>query len=170
VLFAVSVFFRKRILRASRLVRKFNSKLTASYNEGIVGVRTSKVFVREAENLRDFDRLADEMQQHSIRSAVLSAVYLPLVLTLASVAIALSLAWGGHQVLVAGLAVGEVVMFMYFAQLFFQPVRGIADGPGLRRACAEPDSGDARGARLRRHRRAAARVRQRRTPGSPAEH
>lgn len=126
LLFAVSVFFRKRILRASRLVRKLNSKLTASYNESIVGVRTSKVFVREAENLRDFDRLADEMQQHSIHSAVLSAVYLPLVLTLSSVAIALSLAWGGHQVLVAGLAVGEVVMFMYFAQLFFQPVQDMS--------------------------------------------
>ncbi|MEQ8784969.1 MAG: ABC transporter ATP-binding protein [Pirellulaceae bacterium] len=126
VLFVVSVFFRKRILRASRLVRKFNSKLTASYNEGIVGVRTSKVFVREAENLRDFDRLADEMQRHSIHSAVLSAVYLPLVLTLSSVSIALALAWGGHQVLVAGLAVGEVVMFMYFAQLFFQPVQDMS--------------------------------------------
>lgn len=123
LLFGVSVFFRKRILRTSRLVRKTNSKLTASYNEGIVGVRTSKVFVREAENLGDFDRLADEMRSHSIQNAVLSAVYLPLVLTLASVAIALSLAWGGHQVAVYGLWVGEVVMFMYYAQLFFQPVQ-----------------------------------------------
>lgn len=126
LLFVVSVFFRKRILRTSRLVRKTNSKITASYNEGIVGVRTSKVFVRETENLRDFDRLADEMRQYSVRNAILSAVYLPLVLTLASVSIALSLAWGGHQVLVYGLALGEVVMFMYFAQLFFQPVQDMS--------------------------------------------
>jgi len=125
-LFVVSVFFRKRILRASRLVRKTNSRITASYNEGIVGMRTTKVFVRQAENLLDFDRLADEMHQHSIRNAVLSAVYLPLVLTLASVAIALALVWGGHQVIVYGLAVGEVVMFMYFAQLFFQPVQDMS--------------------------------------------
>ncbi len=126
VLFAVSVFFRKRILRTSRLVRKTNSKITAAYNEGISGVRTTKVFVREAENLHDFDLLADEMRGHSIRNAVLSAVYLPLVLTLASVAIALSLAWGGYQVQVFGLPVGEVVMFMYFAQLFFQPVQDMS--------------------------------------------
>ncbi|MFG0331755.1 MAG: ABC transporter transmembrane domain-containing protein, partial [Maioricimonas sp. JB049] len=109
VLFAVSVWFRKRILRASRLVRSANSRITASYNESIAGVRTTKVFVREKENLQDFDRLAEEMQRHSIRNAVLSAVYLPLVLTLASVSIALSLAWGGYQVQVYGLAVGEVV-------------------------------------------------------------
>jgi ATP-binding cassette subfamily B protein len=126
VLFAVSVYFRKRILRTSRLVRKTNSQLTAAYNEGITGVRTTKVFVREAENLQHFDRLADEMQQYSVRNAVLSAVYLPLVLTLASVAIAMSLAWGGQQVTVYGLAVGQVVMFMYFAQLFFQPVQDMS--------------------------------------------
>ena len=125
-LFFVSVFFLNLILRASRLVRKTNSNLTASYNEGITGVRTSKVFVREAENLADFDRLADEMQTYSIRNAVLSAIYLPLVLTLASVAIALSLAWGGYQVQVFGLGLDQVVMFMYLAQLFFQPVQDMS--------------------------------------------
>ncbi len=55
---------KKRILRTSRLVRKTNSRITGVYNEGIMGVKTSKVFVREEENLRDFDRLTMEMQEH----------------------------------------------------------------------------------------------------------
>ena len=126
VLFAVSVFFRKRILRTSRKVRKANSRLTAAYNEGIMGVRTTKVFVRQQQNLDDFDRLAGEMYHHSVRNAVLSAVYLPLVLTLGSVSVALALVMGGYQVSVAGLSVGDVVMFMYFAQLFFAPVQDIS--------------------------------------------
>ena len=126
VLFAVSVFFRKRILRTSRLVRKCNSRLTTAYNESIVGVRTSKVFVREEDNLRDFDQLADEMCGHSIRNAILSAVYLPIVLSLGSIAIAMALATGGHQVLVGALSIGEVVMFMYYAQLFFAPIQDLS--------------------------------------------
>ncbi len=126
VLFAVSVFFRKRILRASRLVRKTNSRITAAYNESIIGVRTSKVFVREAENLRDFDRLADDMRGHSIRNAILTAVYLPIVLTLGSVSIALALALGGQQVMIGELTIGEVVMFMYYAQLFFGPIQDLS--------------------------------------------
>ncbi|MEX2287833.1 MAG: ABC transporter ATP-binding protein, partial [Planctomycetaceae bacterium] len=125
-LLAVSVFFRKRILRTARLVRKTNSRITAAYNEAIMGIKTSKVFVRQDENLRDFDRLADEMREYSVRNAVLSAVYLPLVLTLGSVAIALALAIGGRQALLGTLAIGEVVMFMYFAQLFFAPVQDIS--------------------------------------------
>lgn len=37
ILFFVSVWFRKRILRASRLVRGANSRITAAYNESIAG-------------------------------------------------------------------------------------------------------------------------------------
>jgi ATP-binding cassette subfamily B protein len=126
ILFGVSVFFRKRILRTSRLVRKTNSRITAAYNEGIVGVRTSKVFVRDRENLRDFDRLADEMQEHSVRNMVLSAVYLPIVLTLGSIAVAMALAIGGYQVRIGAMTLGEIVMFMFYAQLFFAPVQDMS--------------------------------------------
>ena len=125
-LFLVSVFFRKRILRSSRLVRKTNSRLTGAYNEGIVGVRTTKVFVREEENLADFDRLADEMRGYSIHNSILSAIYLPIVLTLGSIAIALALAMGGREVIFGRLGVGEVVMFMYYAQLFFAPIQDLS--------------------------------------------
>lgn len=126
VLFAVSVFFRHKILRTSRIVRKTNSRITSAYNEGIAGVTTSKVFVRGAENLRDFDSLIDEMRGHSVQNAVLSAVYLPIMLTMGSVAISLALAIGGYQVGAGELSVGELVMFLYYAQLFFAPVQDMS--------------------------------------------
>src|SRR5262249_17399955 len=109
VLFGGSLYFRQEGLRSSRIVRKTNSRITAAYKEGIVGVKTSKVFVREAENLRDFDTLIDEMRGYSVHNAVLSAVYLPIILSLGSVAIAMALAIGGHQVIAGGVDVGEGV-------------------------------------------------------------
>ena len=126
LLFAVSVYFRKRILRTSRQVRKTNSRITATYNESIMGVRTTKVFVRQRRNLRDFDQLADQMRVYSIRNSILSAVYLPLVLSMGSIAIALALAVGGYQTLLGTLAIGEVVMFMGYAQLFFSPIQDLS--------------------------------------------
>lgn len=126
VLFYVSLYFKKRILRTSRMVRKSNSRITGVYNEAIVGVNTSKAFVREAENLSDFDRLTREMEEHSIRNAILSAIYLPTVLTLGSIAISAALVVGGRQVLAGTIAVGEMVMFMYYAQLFFQPAQEVS--------------------------------------------
>ncbi|MGD9636342.1 MAG: ABC transporter ATP-binding protein [Pirellulales bacterium] len=126
VLFCVSLYFRQKILRTSRIVRKTNSRITAAYNEGIVGVKTTKVFVREAENLADFDALIDEMRGYSVHNAILSAVYLPIILTLGSVAIALALAIGGYQASAGVISVGEVVMFLYYAQLFFAPVQDMS--------------------------------------------
>lgn len=126
VLAAVSLYFKKRILRTSRLVRRTNSRITGVYNEAIMGVKTSKVFVREEQNLRDFDRLTGEMYAHALRNAVLSAIYLPLVLTLGSAAISAALVVGGRQVMIGSLAIGELVMFMYYAQLFFQPAQDIS--------------------------------------------
>jgi len=126
VLFGVSLYFRQKILLTSRIVRKTNSRITAAYNEGIVGVKTTKVFVREAENLRDFDALIDEMRGYSVHNAILSAVYLPIILTLGSVAIALALAIGGYQASAGVISVGEVVMFLYYAQLFFAPVQDMS--------------------------------------------
>jgi ATP-binding cassette subfamily B protein len=126
LLFGVSVFFRKRILRTARLIRKTNSRITAAYNEGIMGLRTTKVFLRQRENLRDFDRLAEEMQKYAVRNAVLSAAYLPIILALGSVAIALALAMGGWQTIQGEMTVGDVVMFMFYAQLFFAPIQDLS--------------------------------------------
>ena len=61
-----------------------------------------------------------------MHNAVLSAVYLPIILSLGSVAIAMALAIGGHQVIAGGLNVGEVVTFLMYAQLFFAPVQDMS--------------------------------------------
>jgi ATP-binding cassette subfamily B protein len=70
--------------------------------------------------------LIDEMRGYSVHNAVLSAVYLPIILTLGSVAIALALAIGGYQASAGVISVGEVVMFLYYAQLFFAPVQDMS--------------------------------------------
>src|SRR4051794_30028 len=53
----VSRFFQVRILKTSRALRKVNSQTTAAFNEGIVGVRTTKSMVREVRNLKEFEQL-----------------------------------------------------------------------------------------------------------------
>ncbi len=50
-LVVVSVFFQRKLLQSSRLMRKTNSQITANFNESMMGVRTTKTLVREAANL-----------------------------------------------------------------------------------------------------------------------
>lgn len=126
VLYLVSKYFQRLILSASRLVRKTNSRLTAAYNEGIMGMRTTKTFVRERENLDEFRVVTREMNRVSVRNAVLSSVYLPLVLVLSSLATALVLSAGGERVLGAAIPLGTLILFLSYSRLFFEPVQELA--------------------------------------------
>ncbi len=121
-----SRYFQRRILGSSREVRRANSRLTAAYNEGIMGVRTTKSFVREEANAVEFGALSGEMYAASVRNALQSAVYLPLVLVLASVATGLVLGVGGERVLSGAIPLGTLVLFLSFARLFFDPIQQLA--------------------------------------------
>lgn len=121
----VSWYFQGRLIRTQREVRKANSRITASFNEGIVGVRTTQALVREAENLSEFQEQTQTMYQFSVRNSLQSAVYMPIVVSLGSLATGLALWKGGVQHL-GGLPLGELVMFMQFAALFSAPIQEIA--------------------------------------------
>ncbi|HEU4618498.1 MAG TPA: ABC transporter ATP-binding protein [Gammaproteobacteria bacterium] len=122
VLAWVSGKFQKRILKSAREVRRTNSRITAAYNEGIMGVLTSKAFVREDENLREFRELTGRMYESSVLNLTQAAVYVPIVLTLASLATGLTLAVGGFDLLGGALSAGTLVAFMAYARTFFDPV------------------------------------------------
>ena len=50
----ITVVFQNKILHWNRKVRKINSQITSSYNEGITGVKTSKSLGMERLNEKDF--------------------------------------------------------------------------------------------------------------------
>ncbi len=122
----VSIYFQRRLLTTQRAVRKTNSQLTASFNEAIMGVRTTKTLVREEGNLSEFQVQSGEMYGHSVRNSLLAAVYLPIVITLGSVGVGLAL-WKGGVVLGGGMSLGTLVAFMQYATFFYMPVQEMAE-------------------------------------------
>ena len=118
----VSAKFRKRILGSARLVRSTNSRITGSYNESIMGMPTSKAFVREDANAREFESLTGTMYQASVRNLVLAAVFLPLVLTLSAVAVNLTLGVGGALLYIGAISAGTLIAFFTLTRNFFEPV------------------------------------------------
>ena len=126
VLAWISMHFQHRILKSARQVRKTNSRITGSYNESIMGVQTSKAFVREAENLQKFGGLTDQMHSASVTNLVQAALYLPIVLTLGSVAIGLALVFGGLEVIWGAITAGTLVAFLTYARHFFEPIEQLA--------------------------------------------
>lgn len=118
----ISVWFRRRILASAREVRRTNSRITGAYNESIMGVLTTKAFVREADNSNDFRGLTSNMYHYSTLNLIQAAVYVPLVLTLASLATGLALAIGGMDLAAGAITAGTLIAFMAYTRHFFEPI------------------------------------------------
>jgi ATP-binding cassette subfamily B protein len=123
----VTTIYQKKLIRTQRLARRTNSKITAGFSEGIMGVRTSKSFVREEENLKEFQALSGEMFRYSVESARYAAVYLPIVMTIGATGVGLAVWRGGLLTLGGALPLGQLVAFMQYAGLFHHPLQELAE-------------------------------------------
>lgn len=121
-----SVYFQKKILHSYRIVRRTNSRITGAFNEGIMGAMTTKTLVREEENLKEFKDLTQEMYSSSVKAAVFSSIYFPVVITLGSIGTALALWFGGKAVLAQAIGFGTLSAFITYANQFFGPIRELA--------------------------------------------
>ena len=120
-------WFKRRMLESSRKMRRANSSITAGYTEMIQGVRTTRMLVREEGNLGEFQSITSEMHEWSIRNALQSAVYLPIVMSLGAVGVGIALWQGGLRVQAeTGLTLGILIAFMQYAVLFSEPIQEIA--------------------------------------------
>lgn len=126
ILAIVSLYFQQKILKAFRKVRKINSRITGAFNEGISGAITTKTLVREEENLNEFKMLTGEMFSYSVKAAIYSSIYLPIVLTLGSMGTGLALWFGGRGVILESIGYGTLVLFVSYTIQFFEPVRELA--------------------------------------------
>ena len=118
--------FQKRIVGEYRNVRKMNSKITGAYNETITGVRVVKALNREAANLTEFGELTGQMYRASFRAAWLSALFLPVVQFISALALS-SVAWyGGSQVSLGFMTVGDLQAFIGYITFMLWPVQDLA--------------------------------------------
>ncbi len=122
----VSIYFQRRILKNHREVRKTNSKITNAFNEGIMGAKTSKTLVREEMNVREFKEISGEMKRISIKAANLSSIYLPLVISISSMATAYVLTEGSSLVLKGAITLGTITAFFNYSLSMFEPIHNIA--------------------------------------------
>ncbi|MEG1757860.1 MAG: ABC transporter ATP-binding protein [Oscillospiraceae bacterium] len=126
LLTAISIYYQKRILACQREVRRQNSKIVGAFNEGIVGAVTTKTLVREDENYSEFTELTSNMRNSSVRSAVLSATFLPIAMFLGSLATAAAIGFGGNMIMVGTIGIGTLAAFITYSTQLFDPIQSLA--------------------------------------------
>ncbi len=138
----VSIRFQKKLLVAYRMVRKLNSRLTHSFGEGIHGAKTTKTLVREEANLGEFTELNREMYSSSVKAAVASALFMPIILMVSSLGVGLVLWLGGVATLNQSISYGALVAFISYTMQLFEPISNVA------RLFAEMQNGQAAAERV----------------------
>ena len=122
----IATIFKRKIILEYRRVRKINSKITGAFNENITGVRVTKAFSREDENLREFGNMTSEMYRAGYRAAWLSALFLPTVLLISSFGLASIVWYGGYQVQIGDLTIGGIQAFMSYVVFIIWPIQEMA--------------------------------------------
>ncbi|MDO9129136.1 MAG: ABC transporter ATP-binding protein [Anaerolineales bacterium] len=126
ILIIIAVNFRKKILVEFRNSRRANSKITGEYNQNIQGVRVVKALGREAENLKEFSQLTDNMFRASYRAAWLSALFLPTVQIVSAFALGAIVWYGGMQSQIGLFTVGAIHAFVSYLTFMIWPVQDLA--------------------------------------------
>ncbi|GAB2538329.1 ABC transporter ATP-binding protein [Brachybacterium huguangmaarense] len=123
---ALTVWFQRASREAYRDIRTHSARLIVHFVETMGGIRAVKAFRTERRDLAEYDDLAQEYRDASLRSILVFGIYQPALRVLANTTIAAVLVLGGFRVLSGDLQVGVLVALVLYARRFFQPIDEIA--------------------------------------------
>lgn len=125
VLVIVMWIWQSRARSAFIRVRQSIAVVNQNLQENVSGVRVIQSLSREDENAKRFDQVNAANLNANVDASRVTAMVMPVVELLVSVATALVIAFGGYRVLNGSLTVGVVVSFALYVQLFFDPIRDL---------------------------------------------
>jgi len=126
IMMLIAYYFRKLILKQHRQARKYNSQLTAQYNEGFQGAKTTKSLSIEDINFDEFSTTAHKLRSASVKAVISSALFSSVLLVLAYIAVATTMFQGSVYVLNTIITVGTLAMFISYVVNFFEPIMAIS--------------------------------------------
>jgi len=123
----LTAIFRVSIRNAHRRARTCLGRINSFIAERIQGVRIVQLFAIEDKEKKSFQSINQEYTAARLRVMLLNGIFRPLVSALATLATALVLYYGGANILAGALSFGTLVTFMFYVQIFFQPVQEVAE-------------------------------------------
>ncbi|WOQ69145.1 ABC transporter ATP-binding protein [Microbacterium limosum] len=113
----------QRVYRESRVV---SARVIVTFVETMTGIRAVKAFRREKPGDVQFGDLSMQYRDVNMRSIRLFGTFEPGLMAIASVSLALVVAWGGIRVAEGGIAVGVLIAAVLYVRNFFSPLQEVA--------------------------------------------
>lgn len=122
----LTLVFSRLAREKFRAIRSQLSKINSFVQESVSGISIIQLFGRQRRWYERFDGLSTEYLNRTLKQIRLFAAFMPLTELMSWTAVALILLYGGHLVLGNDLSIGELIAFIAYMRLFFQPLRELA--------------------------------------------
>jgi len=126
-IFGLTLLFSFLAREAFRELRAKVAKINVFLQERITGMRIIQLFATEEFQERNFARINHENYLAGMKQIRVFAVFMPVMDLFSSFAVALLIWYGGGKVIGEQLSLGSLVAFISYMQMFFRPIRDIAE-------------------------------------------
>ena len=130
LLFVSTYIFKEKIKVAFNDVRNAVANLNTFVQEHLTGMNIVQIFGNEKNEFEKFKAINEEHKHANLRSVLYYSVYFPVAEIISAAGIGLVVWYGAKGVIhieQTGLTMGELIAFIMFIQMFFRPIRMIAD-------------------------------------------
>src|SRR5580698_8366679 len=131
IIWVVNENYRHEMSRRLRRVQESWSRVASTLAESVSGIRVTQAFVRHEINAGFFRKLIDVHGENNVGVAQASAVFVPLLQLKSQLFLGAMVLIGAFGVLKwhgwMHMEVGDLVMFFFLANLFFDPVQTIGN-------------------------------------------
>lgn len=125
-LFLLSILFAKFALPIFRKAQVIMGELNANLQDNISGMKEIQVFNQHA---KETEKIGGSARKHTLailEALKMSAAYASAVQYLSSVGTVIVIAYGGHMALFGQVDVGDIVAFIMYLGIFYQPIAALA--------------------------------------------
>jgi ABC-type multidrug transport system fused ATPase/permease subunit len=114
--------YRQALIERMRVVRTKEGAITSVVQESITGIRAVKIFGREDDEMRRFQRESEDSLNASVDSAMIEAKFSTVLGVVGGIGTALVVYFGARQVISGALTVGQLTVFVAYLGLFLSPL------------------------------------------------
>ncbi len=119
--------FKEKVKKSFNDVRTAVANLNTFVQEHITGMNIVQIFNSEEREHEKFRVINKEHRNANLKSVLYYSVYFPVAEVLSAAGIGLLVWWGAKGVVNEQVTFGTLVAFIMFIQMFFRPIREIAD-------------------------------------------
>lgn len=123
---ALTILFARIAREKFRAIRTQLAKINSFLSEAISGISILQLFGRQWRAITDFENLTQGYLQRTLSQIRLFGTFMPITEFLGSLAMAIILWYGGGEILQQRMTIGELVAFISYMKLFFQPLRELS--------------------------------------------